>query len=137
MPGDLVTFKDCMEGGGEPIVIKIEELGLFGASVSIDGDEAWDMIDIDDSVAGIPLSQEILERNFIGHKQGSGYLTITKYELNEDFFVFASSDGIYLCTHYDDPEHAAHDDIFLVELRSVHELQHALRLFHIEKEIML
>lgn len=85
----------------------------------------------------IPLTPEILEKNFRGYKLGSGALAYFIYELNEDYFIRASAGVIYLCMHYDDSEHAAHDDIYLVELKYVHTLQLALMLFGFDKEIVL
>ena len=88
-------------------------------------------------ISGIPLTPEILEKNFRGYKLGSGALAYFIYELNEDYFIRASAGEIYLCMHYDDSEHAAHDDIYLVELKYVHTLQLALMLFGFDKEIVL
>lgn len=85
----------------------------------------------------IPLTQEILEKNFRGCKRGSGSLTYFVYELNEEYFIRASARSVDFCTHYDDSEHAAHDDIYLVELKYVHTLQHVLPLYGIDKEITI
>ena len=91
----------------------------------------------EEHVAPVPLTPEIMEENFYGHKRRRGYLSYTEYELNEDYFIRASAGSIDFCIHYDDSEHDSHDDIYLVELKYVHTMQHTLRLFEIDKEIVL
>lgn len=112
----------AIEEGQTSILVKIDNCNWF---VDIE----W--------IEPIPLTLEIYDKNFRGYKRGSGALAYFVYELNEDYFIHASAGGIDFCMHYDDSEHAAHDDIYLVELKYVHTLQHALRLFGFDKEIVL
>lgn len=132
MIGDYVTFKDC-QNDDAPTIVKIEGLGYQGrgvveeALVTIDGDEnGFDLVEIDDEFVGIPLTPEILEKN--GFRKGcyvGGY-----YSPDCPFRVFTKKDGkCGFTTLFDDEIHFS--CIF------VHQLQHALRLYGIEKEIEL
>lgn len=145
MIGDLVYACIEEEIVGEAkykIISKIRVLEANGdLSVEFVGEfpDEFDWQDGDDIgwAEPIPITPEILNKNFRGYKRGSGALTYFVYELNEDYFIRAGAGDIDLCMHYDDSEHAAHDDIYLVELKYVHTLQHALRLFGFDKEIVL
>ncbi len=132
MIGDYVTFKDC-QNDDSPTIVKIEGLGYQGrgvveeALVTIDGDEnGFDLVEIDDEFVGIPLTPEILEKN--GFRNGcyvGGY-----YSPDCPFRVFTKRGGkCGFTTLFDDEIHFS--CIF------VHQLQHALRLYGIEKEIVL
>ena len=115
MLGDLVTFKDC-QNDEAPSIVKIWQINAAGyALVSIDGDDTLDEMSIDDEIVGIPLAPEILEKNFPSPEVVCWYPNTNSYRIliGEDEAVVA------LNTNY------------------VHELQHALRLCGIEKEIEL
>ena len=138
MIGDYVTFKDC-QNDNAPTIVKIEGLGYQGrgvveeALVTIDGDEnGFDLVEIDDEFVGIPLTPEILEKNF-------------------EFLYRSVPGGIYAAAQAVDTyraegvtinyvhqyQYAEILNIRYVVFRYVHELQHALRLCGIEKEIEL
>ena len=140
MLGDLVTFKDC-QLDENPVIIKIWQINGDGdAFVSINETDGLDEISIDDEVVGIPLTPEILENNgfTVGkYKLPMADKEIDKFSLSEvgDDYVrevvllpitmnctwcFSSVDGTYIPV-----------------IEFVHELQHALRLAGIEKEIIL
>lgn len=110
MVGDFVTFRDCLE---DDAIIKVEirELHAYDNTilVSIDNDPTFDTIDLDDEVVGIPLTPKILEKN--------GWLSTD--EPTVEFFGVGKWDRKDKRIEY------------------VHELQHALRLCGIEKEIEL
>lgn len=116
MIGDWVTFKDCQYEN--PTLIKIVGIGYQGNGekneclVKINGDEACDIIDIDDEIVGIPLTAEILWKNFPDPE------IVCWYPDNNTYRIIIG------------------DDIAL-NIKYVHELQHALRLCGIEKEIVL
>ena len=69
MIGDLVTFKDC-QNDERPMPIQIVGLGYQGkgtedeALVCINRDKGCDIISIDDEIVGIPLTEELLLKNF-------------------------------------------------------------------------
>lgn len=115
MIGDWVTFKDCQHEN--PIPIKIVAIGFQGGDengclVQINGDEACDIIEIDSEIVGIPITAEILWKNF--------------------------PDPEIVCWHPDNNTYRIiiGDDVAL-NINYVHELQHALRLCGIEKTIEL
>ena len=119
MIGDWVTFKECQYEN--PMPIKIIAIGFQtdeedDCLVQINGDKACDIITIDDEIVGIPLTAEILEKNFPNTDSGLGW--------------FPDGDGFHCDTSYSEGDILA-SGFF----RYVHELQHALRLCGIEKEI--
>ncbi len=139
MVGDLVL---CLSGG-----IGQDERMLPHRVVGLHNGNLADLLDLKDGriypnieveyLEPILLTIEILDKNFHGYKRGSGYLASIIYELNEEYLIDARAGSIDFFIRYDDSEHAAHDEVFLVELRYVHILQHTLRLFGIDKEIVL
>ena len=149
MIGDYVTFKDC-QNDEAPTIVKIEGLGYQGrgvveeALVSIDGDAAFDLVEINDEFVGIPITPEILKKN------GWKLISKTQYKLEyswstgaieeyADIHIYVGKDHSNVW-RWDFPILNIHlycGDIELTKFRYVHELQHALRLCGIEKEIIL
>ena len=141
MIGDYVTFKESIECDNIPMKVKIVALCFQyrgeedEALVQIDDDNACDIINIDNEVVGYPLTPEILEKN------GFENIGDDTYQLEEkpcwfwvDFFNHQYGCEYDTSTHeYEDDEHR----LKLYGIPSVHELQHALRLCGIEKEIEL
>lgn len=147
MAGNLVIVNEnglCIPKGTIVRVLavdaadKLPEKGLVGAArcVAIN----------DRSVSGgiwcaylapIPLSVEIMEKNFHGVTRGSGSMMSHEYDLNEDYFINAYAGDFYLCTHVDDSEHGYHDVIYLKELKWLHQLQQLFTICEVEKEITL
>ena len=131
MTGDLVTFKDCLLDG---VIIPIEIMGLGyqhdgleeEALVRIDNNDSCDIINIDDEIIGIPLTPEILEKNGFkkeGPAQQGGQVWAARYgEKRFRIFEWVASESFVL-----------HD----INIRFVHELQHTLRIYGIEKEVIL
>lgn len=122
MIGDYVTFKDC-QNDDAPTIVKIEGLGYQGrgvveeALVTIDEDEnGFDLVEIDDEFVGIPLTQEILQRNF---------------PTTEEMVWWPLKDGSFRAEMQDDTH------LIIGKYNYVHELQHALRLFGKDGEIEL
>ena len=116
MPGDLVTWKDCQDDKN-PIVIKIWQINGDGdAFAFIDGDDSFDEIAIDDDVVGIPLTDEILKKNFPEPTDG-----VTWYP----------EEGGFNCHTYVPDYEINAFGLF----KYVHELQHAMKLCGIKKEI--
>ena len=129
MIGDLVTFKDC-QNDKHPIIVKIWQINADGdAFASIDGSDALDEISIDDEVVGIPLTPEILEKNG-WHNHGPRYYE--NYSVEFELQAYHDDGGFGIVVPSDEYGSAIFTDI-----KYVHELQHALRLCRIDKEIAL
>ena len=142
MIGDWVTFKDCQHEN--PMPIKIIAIGFQADEeddclVQIDGDKACDIIEINDEIVGIPLTAEILEKN--GFEKRNRY----QWEYRDGYCKIVIDiapqieiDGEILGT----PPINVKIEGALFELNRtddwyIHELQHALRLCGIEKEITI
>ena len=157
MIGDYVTFKDCQKDDA-PTIVKIESLGYQergvaeGTLVTIDGDKrGFDLVEIDDEFVGIPLTPEILEENgFIKDENeganGTTYHTLipTGYDANSYTIQITLYKepicGVSVLLKiwgWVPPYNAGTNDIHLCSVNYVHELQHALKLCGIEKEITL
>lgn len=139
MVGDYVTFKECLEDTVLTI-IKIWQInGDNEAFVSIDGNDALDAIAIDDEIVGIPITPEILDKNGFKLTEvgDNGIATprknINRYEKYEcktkwrDIIIWYDRITKKWCLH----------GINSIQLNYIHELQNALRLCGIEKEIVL
>lgn len=129
---DIVTFIECLEDG-YVLPIKIEALGFQGdwdaegnnVLVKIGDSVGCDIIAIDESVVGIPLTTEILKMNgWIYNDEEAKYAPETwvgnNLMLNEDNGRFR----IVVVSDYDDED--TNNTPFVIQY--VHELQHALRL---------
>lgn len=140
MIGDYVTFADC-QNDKYPSIIKIWQINEDGESfASIDGGKAVDEITIDDEIVGIPITPKILEKNGIKLKEvgDNGISTppewrnrFEKWVLRtqwKDTFIWYDRTAKYWHLY---------DNMGAAKLLYVHELQHALRLCGIEKEIEL
>ena len=132
MLGDFVTFKDC-KNDKEPVIIRIVQLNENGdALVSIDGNNVLDEIEIDEEVVGIPLTPEILEKNGIIEERVEDIYAVFRHK---DFTVTPDIDNNYKkcwMLYVGNIDHDANICIYYV-----HQLQHALRLCGIEKEIII
>lgn len=74
-----------------------------------------------DDIEPIPLTAEILEKNFRADKQwDNGWF------VNDHIHIYQTTSGVYNIQYME-----------IVDIQYVHELQHALRLCGIEKEIQL
>ena len=130
MIGDYVTFKDC-QNDDAPSIVKIEGLGYQGrgvveeALVTIDDDEyGFDLVEIDDEFVGIPLTDEILEKN--GFKpQGTGW--VLDDSTGERIFNFCRISNAYCLLTAG----------MTLAFQHVHELQHLFRIAGMTREIKL
>lgn len=149
MIGDLVTFKDCLNDE-EILVIKIWHLSQEGnALVFIDDSKVLDEIAIDDEIVGIPLTPKILEKNGF-HINGIPN-SITSVEAIDDW-----SDDTYVWSRQETPDERMFVSVYMdtsadffvevycqychadgIHVKYLHELQHALKLCGIGKEIAL
>ena len=129
MLGDYVTFADCQKDK-YPSIVKIWQINEDGESfASIDGGKAIDEITIDDEIVGIPITPEILEKN--GFRKLVTYGT-EKWLCDNLRLNVYSSDGTWrFCADTNRNENS------VIYIRFVHELQNAISLCGIEKEIVL
>jgi hypothetical protein len=126
MVGDIVTFKDC-QNDKEKVVVKIWQINQEGnALVFIDDSEVLDEIAIDDEIVGIPITPEILEKNGFNIEIAPYTPDWMRCILNPNFFLEDRLKGFY---HFNGNN--------LAKIQYVHELQHALKLCGIEKQIEL
>ena len=127
MLGDIVTFKDC-DDEIVPIVVRgiPDDSTVYG---EIDHASALDEIAVED-LSGIPLTSEILKKNgFVS--RGSGWYIPNTPRLDMGILSFGIDDGCG--TGFSQMPNG--DFVFFSKY--VHEIQHCLRMVHIDKEIML
>lgn len=138
MLGDYITFRDVQNDSYCP---KVKVCGLIDDDVyaSIDGDPVLDDVDPDE-LAGIPLTPEILEKN------GFEKLDFSHFQIGDRRLVL-DADGRWdgpLSWHWVVTEIDTNAkgqqvvlDYYVATINYVHELQRALRICGIEKEINL
>lgn len=135
MLGDLVTFRDCQKDTS-PAIIKIWQINADNeAFVSIDGNDGLDEISIDDEIVGIFITPEILEKNgfeFLYSSLPGGSLQEQRRKKVDTY----KWHGLVINYFHENSDFQIMD-IRRVRFNYVHELQHALRLCGIEKEINL
>lgn len=86
----------------------------------------------------VPLTKEILDKNFRGYPQRyNGWNDVIYYDVKDEYEIHLTGNDVSLNINYDDSEHAAHDKIYLFDLPYVHTLQHALRLIGYDKEVII
>lgn len=136
---DIVTFKESL-ADNEIVPIRIVAIGYQGIGkenevlASINGDKTCDIIEIDDEIIGIPITPEILEKNgFV--KKRCGMCDVFEWEDEYNRIAIDEfSDSVWevesCCYEFDFP-------ICRARVSFVHELQHALRLCGIDKEITI
>lgn len=138
MIGDKVTAKriECVGDGGQ-----YQEWNEFGEIIRILEDtvyvmfdkqkDDWEEIDIKD-IEPIPLTVEILEKNGLC-KDNHGRLNGEYFDEDEnrdlEITVDDKTGEIWWSYNW--------DEYRIIRLRYVHELQHALKLCEIQKEIVL
>ena len=159
MIGDLITFKDSLETDKRPLPIKVVELHGYNNYIlaAIDGDDTCDELELNDEIVPIPITQEILNNNAISLPQEDLDYSpcsvcadaMCRYkDINRKYCLpkRASTPKTYewrftigcseICTVIYNTwtkTFICHD----FHLKYVHQLQHALRLCGIEKEIVL
>jgi len=135
MVGDLVTFRDCQKDTS-PTIIKVWQINASNkAFVSIDGSNCLNRISIDDEIVGIPLTPEILEKNgweITWGNDGKIYPMYASLYVSDILYEYYFEEQL-LRSFFEDKLVCK----FPGGLKYIHELQHALRLCGIEKEIVL
>lgn len=149
MIGDYITFSDVQNDDSCP-KLKVIALNEVDVYVSVDGDPVADLCGPED-IAGIPITPEILEKNgfefgYTASEEdfcnavGCGYPEEKGWCYDEGAgeikIIFPNeTDGGLI--RLDDQCVDKHLELVFVKPIMVHELQHALRLCGIEKEIIL
>lgn len=148
MLGDLVTFKDC-QMDKTPVIIEIMGIGYndtlqeddSACLVRIDGDKSCDIIEIDDEIVGIPLTPEILEKNGFDYEKTNDVWILECGEIIIEVGIY-HPDFINVSYKQITPDGINEGNISSIckidgSDIMTHELQHALRLCGISKEIVL
>jgi len=133
MVGDYLTFTDVQNDSHCP---KLKVVVIYGATneilASVDGDPTLDRIDIDDELCGIPITQEILEKNGWQHDPSVQRVMIKTNFQSNNFFIMT----------WDSKSHVLNIDVrrdcdIHIPCEYVHILQRALQLFGFNKTIEL
>lgn len=134
MIGDWVTSKDLK------VPVKVRSImNHYGTSIYFyhNGSE---FIVRDFQIEPIPLTPEILKKNgFKKHVWYCGINNIITYEIVDNFHVEVSKNGKGFCIVDNIKDYGDHtyEANWLVDIKCVHELQHILKDFKIEKEFVL
>lgn len=150
MIGDWVTFKDCANDEIVPVrlfgIHNDEECCALAPDHLTDDGYGLDLLEIK-NLAGIHITPEILEKNgfkidknetyckryFFASNLGKVPQTVVEFSF---YGEGVSADTLFKC--WTKPKSCdGENSIHICDLKSVHELQHALRLCGIEKEIEL
>lgn len=148
MVGDLLTLKDCVGDSGFPI-LKVNGILPDTLFVQIDYSDANDEVDYED-IIGIPLTPEILEKNGFKiiqtERVGPAFGPCAELR-NERFYVKVFFNGNGTISTEIGNQVSLKNENGLADMRSftcdwvndmcIHQLQRALRLCGIEKEIVI
>lgn len=151
MLGDYITLAESLKDGGKLLIFKIIALNNNNdALVLLKGEEACDEVEIDNEWCGIPITPEILEKNgFVKDKVHSTALsnvwvwcerTGNPYASTVEITLYPQPIcGVSILTKIDTKSKTGCgcDSVHSCDIDSVHELQHALHLCRINKEITL
>jgi hypothetical protein len=141
MVGNYLTFKDCLQDE-EKVLIKVEQINQDGTILaSIDGNDSLDCIGIDEDTVGIPITDEILEKNgFKNIKEridGECDSFSNLFELNEDVVLGKHEDLYEVCCEKWNGDWDVYDHHTVFAIRHLHQLQIVLNIMGFEKEIDL
>ena len=123
MVGDWVHIKDALL---PPIYSKV--YSIYPPYIQLKGELGQFR---DDTLAPIPLTPEILEKNFESDDNNFGY---QNYRLNANFIIENRGDRFCLVRIVERYYYAT---FFVCNINYVHQLQHAIYLLGIDKEIVL
>ena len=137
MVGDWVYMK--AHRGFDSQYIKVESIPdpssdtHYGHIGSYPISDDMDFRDIEDShLEPIPITRAILEKN--GFESDNNMFGLCDYELSKSYILENRVDRFYFVKRF--PGHC-HSTFFIIEVRFIHELQHCLKLFGINKTIEL
>lgn len=113
----------------------IEECGLLRGKWESDEDLAHIAKHID-HFEPIPITAEILEANGFAKAQRGGFYHYLRLDKNRTLYIHASTNGWRVEVTYDAAGILITTHL-MPDINSVHQLQHALRLARVDKEINL
>ena len=127
MVGNYITFKDC-QNDKEMAVVKIYQINQENnALVFIDDSEVLDEVTIDEEFVGIPITDEILDKNFERKEHGWRVKDCWKIWANPNY-------GYILATLVmDDFGGGSYEPC--IPFTYLHELQNAMTVLRAGKEI--
>ena len=127
MVGNYITFKDC-QNDKEPNIIRIWQINEEDeALVSIDGDESLDEITINEDIVGIPLTDEILDKNFERKEYG--------WQVKDCWKIWANPNFGYILATLVMDEFGGGSYEPCIPCTYFHELQNAMTVLRAGKEI--
>ena len=126
--GDYVRVKMCKWDYDDPDTLDAKVLSIEGDSVGVGYDECGIVMSaFVDDLQPIPITAEVLEKNGFTHDKWSK--KIWRYEDEESEAVYYIENGVLEIT--------TDDCKMYITCKGVAELQHALRLAKVGKEIVL
>lgn len=125
--GDYVRVKMCKWDYDDPDTLDAKVLSIEGNSVGVGYDNSGIVMSaFVDDLQPIPITAEVLENNGFSHNGNKWYtpelFTLERWSKGWSI-VIACTCGDYVCE--------------VCTIKYVHQLQHALRLVGVEKEIVL
>lgn len=132
--GDWVRVQMCKCDYGDPDTLDAKVLSIVGNSVGVGYDNSGIVISaFVDDLRPIPITTEVLEKN--GLEQNSNCLDYRSIIGN----IYCSISKGIKCWYVNiyDISNSPHTPIFKAHIIHIHELQRALRLAKVEKEIVL
>lgn len=137
MIGDWVTITepDDFHGYIAKVVIINGETGYI--TVHIPDMHSHDVFA--DDLQPVQLTKEILEKNSWKKQNWWRYkqTDVITYDIADGFYLEVTDTGFALVDNCSDSGDHGYESNWIVEVKYVHELQHALKLCKIEKEIIL
>ncbi len=133
MIGDYITFAESLNDEKGPLIFQVVALNCPSegeALMLLKGEKACDEMEIDDEWSGIPITPAILEQN--------GFVKSERYEvwkIIHDDYEMRITPWRFAVIFLEDG--ADKEEFSIPRPNFVHELQHALRLCGIKKELVL
>lgn len=140
MIGDYITFAESLNDEQGPLIFQVVALNCPSegeALMLLKGEKACDEMEIDDEWSGIPITPAILEQNGFNSWE-HGYMLKERIGMRGqttsasspiEIIIYEGSHSVIMNPH--------EGKEFQGSIDNVHELQHALRLCGIDKEVVL
>lgn len=132
--GDYVRVKMCKLDYNDPDTLDAKVLSIEGNSVGVGYDNSGILMSaFVEDLRPIPITAEVLEKN--GLEQNSNCLDY-RFIIGNIYCSISKGIKCWYVNIYD-ISNSPHTPIFKAHIIHIHELQHALRLAKVEKEIVL
>ena len=111
---------------------------IYGGGVVVlnDNEDTDGVMALVDSLTPIPITAEILEKNGFERGQRGSFYHYLRLDKNRTLYIHASTNGWRVEITYD-AAGILRTTHLMPDMNSVHQLQHALRLAGVDKEINL